>query len=153
MRLCLEGGLATTEVPLSWSPCVEDGGDQLQPPAMLSHTDRVYRYKVTPQVPCLQFTSSHRLHRCWWHLFSLRWRGHGRVSSSTRGCVSRRCKLRSCRGRNVVRVTQCTSQQSLQSGSDEEGGGRFLEKWYLINVQNVSHLEVRVRQKNKRYSD
>ena len=59
MRLCLEGGLATTEVPLSWSPCVEDGGDQLQPPAMLSHTDRVYRYKVTPQVPCLQFTSSY----------------------------------------------------------------------------------------------
>ena len=109
MRLCLEGGLATTEVPLSWSPCVEDGGDQLQPPAMLSHTDRVYSTdKVTPQVPCLQFTSSYRLHRCWWHLFSPRWRGHGRVSSSTRGCVPRRCKLRSCRGRNVVRVTHCT---------------------------------------------
>ena len=47
MRLCLEGGLATTEVPLSWSPCVEDGGDQLQPPAMLSHTDRVYRYNTS----------------------------------------------------------------------------------------------------------
>ena len=52
------GGLATTEVPPSWSPCVEDGGDQLRPPAMLS--PQSYRYKVTPQVPCLQFTSLYR---------------------------------------------------------------------------------------------
>ena len=43
-----------------------------------------------PQVPCLQFTSSYR---CWMvaPTFSLRWRGHGRVS--TRCCVSRSCKF------------------------------------------------------------
>ena len=82
VRLCLGGGLATTEVPPSWSPCVEDGGDQLRPPAMLSHTATVSRYKVTPQLPQSLLVAP---------IFSLRWRGHGRVS--TRCCVSRSCKF------------------------------------------------------------